>query len=122
MAIHCTPAVDGTILGFKPGQDASYTFSFIYDGDETLYLNDLKTETSTLIREGNTYNFTYEDGDAVNRFMISATPFAKTTPTGVDKVQGDKVQSDKVRKVLIDDHLYIIRAGKVFDATGAMVK
>ncbi len=119
MAIHCTPAVDGTILGFKPGQDASYTFSFIYDGDETLYLNDLKTETSTLIREGNTYNFTYEDGDAVNRFMISATPFAKTTPTGIEDADWN---GTGVQKVIYKDHMYIIRGGRVFDATGAMVK
>ena len=123
MFINCLPQIEGTVVGFRKGSvDDTYTFSFEYDGEEEYYLNDLKTETSTLIREGNTYNFTYEDGDAVNRFMISATPFAKTTPTGVDKVQGDKVQSDKVRKVLIDDHLYIIRAGKVFDATGGLVK
>ena len=122
MAFLAKQDIEGTVLGFAPSRDGNeYTFSFRYTGTEELYLSDLKLQESTLITDNSNYSFTYEEGDT-NRFIITATPFIKVMPTGVDKVQGDKVQSDKVRKVLIDDHLYIIRAGKVFDATGAIVK
>lgn len=42
---------------------------------------------------------------------------------GIEDVQGDNVQCTKVRKVLINDHIYLIRPdGKVYTAQGAEVR
>ncbi len=41
------------------------------------------------------------------------------TPTGVDEVQSDKVQCTKV---VIDEHVYILRGGEMYDVTGKAVK
>ena len=38
------------------------------------------------------------------------------------EVQGDDVQGTKVRKMIINDQLFIIRDGQMYDATGRMVK
>ena len=114
--------MEGTVVGFEKGSDDNvYTFSFKYDGEDIWYLNDLKEQTSTLINNENTYIFSSESGDAAMRFIISATPIIKVT-TGVENVQGDDVQSTKVHKVLINDHIYIIRGGRMYDATGKKIK
>ena len=41
------------------------------------------------------------------------------TPTGIEDVQGDNVQCTKV---VIDDHVYILRGGQMYDVTGKAVK
>lgn len=44
---------------------------------------------------------------------------APGSATGVDEVQSDKVQCTKV---VIDDHVYILRGGQIYDVTGKAVK
>ena len=44
---------------------------------------------------------------------------APSVATGVDEVQSDKVQCTKV---VIDDHVYILRSGEMYDVTGKAVK
>ena len=121
MAFLAKPDIEGTVLGFAPSRDGNdYTFTFHYIGDEYFYLNDLKLQQSVLIDAENTYSFTYAEGDT-NRFYISRTPLGMPqTPTGVDGVVGD--QPSVVRKLLINDHIYIIRDGKVYGIDGALVK
>ena len=120
MFINCLPQIEGTVVSFRKGSDDSaYTFSFKYDGEEEYYLNDLKEQTSTLINNENTYMFSAEAEDATARFIISATPVQKVT-TGVDPANGG--QDAKVRKVIINDHIYIIRGGRMYSAEGALVK
>jgi hypothetical protein len=43
----------------------------------------------------------------------------RNIPTGMEDVQGDNAQSTKV---IINDHLYILRAGHMYDAQGKQVK
>ena len=43
-------------------------------------------------------------------------------PTGVDEVTGDGLQVTGVEKLIIDDHIYILRDGKMYDVTGEAVK
>lgn len=118
LAVDAENSLEGRIVALQSAAEKEYTFTFT--GDETGYfLNDLKTENSTLISEGNSYTFTYEQGDEYNRFMISAMPFSKTQPTGLDDADWN---GTGVQKVIYKDHMYIIRGGRVFDATGAMVK
>ena len=120
-AVSAIPAFEGTVVGFRQGEDNEYTFSFEYDGTEVLYLNDLKEQKSTLINAEHTYAFTTVANDAEARFIISVTPIVNTT-TDVETVKGDGLQVTGVRKVVIDDHVYIIRAGRMYNAIGSIVK
>lgn len=85
MAVAAQPQTDGTVLGFTPGRETEYTFSFGYTG-EMLYLNDTKQKRSTLITDWNTYTFTANKDDDVNRFYISSTPIDVQTPTGLTNI------------------------------------
>ena len=117
MAVVAQPEYEGTVLGFAPGKETEYTFTFSGPNKE-YYLNDLKEKKSTLISEEESYMFTFEEGDT-NRFYISKTPInAPSVATGTENT-GDGV---KARKVLVNDKLYIILNGRVYSAEGVMVK
>ncbi len=118
-AVSAIPTYEGTVVGFRQGEDNQYTFSFNYDGEDIWYLNDLKEEKSTLIDAANTYSFVAEAGDAEARFIISATPIQKL-PTGIGNDANDAMA--KVRKLIINDQLFIIRAGRMYNAVGSIVK
>ena len=118
MAVLASPELEGTQVGFAPGQETAYTFSFT-GGTGTYYLNDIKAQKSALIQEGNTYSFDYENGDAANRFYISKTAIdAPAIGTGVDNTQS----AIKVQKFIFQNKLYILRNGVLYDATGKVVK
>ena len=118
MFINCLPQIDGTVVGFRKGSDDSaYTFSFKYEGEDEYYLKDLKLDIETRIDNDHIYFFTTEDGDSATRFII-----VRKTPavaTGSDNVDAEAAQ---VRKLIIDNKVYIIRGGRMYDATGRMVK
>ena len=120
MAFIAKPDLEGTPIGFAPSRDGNvYTFSFQYTGGDTYYLNDLKEEKSTLIEAENTYLFTYEEGEMSPRFLISTTPFeSPSVTTGV----GNVGHSEKAQKIIYNDHVYIIRGGKIYDVMGKMMK
>jgi hypothetical protein len=92
--------------------------TFEYDGEEIWYLNDLQTQQSTLIDSELTYTFSTSSYDNEARFIISATPIRKIT-TGNESVGAEAA---KVRKLIINDKLYIIRGGRMYSADGAMIK
>ena len=119
LAFMAQPEIEGTQLGFAPSKEGNeYTFSFSYDGDDEYYLNDLKLTTATLISAENSYLFTYEEGDT-NRFYISRQPLgAPAVATGVDNPR----EEAKPRKFIYKDKMYILYNGRVFDATGKVVK
>ena len=119
LAFLAQPEIDGTALGFAPSRYGNdYTFTFYYLGEEEYYLNDIKLQQSTLISEEESYFFTFEEGDT-NRFYISKTPFnAPSVATGTENT-GDGLQ--KARKILYNNHVYIIRAGKVYGIDGTLV-
>ncbi len=118
MAVNCVPQIEGTVLGFRKGNaDSQYTFSFEYAGEEEYYLKDLKLDIETRIDNESTYAFTAEAGDNAARFII-----VRKTPavaTGVDNVDGEGA---KVRKLIINDKVYIIRGGRIYSVDGALVK
>ena len=119
MAVAALPTLEGTQVNFKTDEAGEYTFTF--SGAEIgYYLNDIKEQESALIKEGNAYVFTLEDGDDANRFYISRTPLgAPAIVTGIDEVDAEAM---KVRKIIHNDQLYIIRGGQLYDATGKVVK
>lgn len=116
MAVIALPEIEGTVLGFVPGQESVYTFHFT-GANNGYYLNDLKLLQSTPIDETSTYTFTYEEGDT-NRFIISSTPINKIV-TGNENVGAEAA---KVRKLILNDKVYIIRSGRMYSVDGQMVK
>lgn len=117
MAVAAQPEYEGTVLGFAPGKETEYTFTFS-GPNKDYYLNDLKLKKSTLISEDESYFFTFEEGDT-NRFYISKTRIdAPAITTGTENT-GDGV---KARKVIVNDKLYILLNGKVYSAEGMIVK
>ena len=119
MAVNSIPTAEGTVLGFKAGtEDNYYTFSFNYNGEDNWYLNDIKEQKSTLINAAETYEFVAEPGDTETRFVISATPIHKIT-TGNESASAEAA---KVRKLIIDDKIYIIRGGRMYSVDGQMIK
>ncbi len=119
MAFLALPDLEGTVLGLAPSRDGNeYSFTFHYVGEEEFYLNDLKLRDAVLINEENSYEFTYEEGDT-NRFYISSTPInAPEIATGVDNTR----DGIKAQKILYNDKLYIIVNGRVYSATGGVVR
>ena len=121
LVINCVPNIEGTVVCFKRGSvDSEYTFTFSYEGEESWYLNDQKEQESTLISALDSYTFHSSADDMPARFVVSRTPIYKT-PTGVENADGRNQKSD-VRKIVIDDHVFIIRNGLMYDVTGALCK
>ena len=106
--------------------------SIEYNGDYTLAMPDRvngigvtlvdnQTGTRTNLSAGMDYTLTLNKGDYNNRFFIEISP-VQQVPTDIEYVTGDTNGKDNVRKVLIDNILYIVRDGQMFDARGARVK
>ncbi len=113
MAVAAMPEIEGTVLGFAPGKERDYTFTFL-GADMGYYLNDIKLQQSTLINAENSYTFTFEAGDT-NRFYISRTPInAPAITTGIGNT-GDNVCA---KKFIMNDKMYILVNGLLYDATG----
>ena len=121
MAINCIPTADNHVLGFHAGSASNeYTFRFAYDGEDELYLLDNKTGIETPITAEDTYTFTSESGDNDLRFsIIRKTP---AVPTDIETVTGESLQTTGVQKIMYNGMLYILRSGRIYDATGALVK
>ena len=116
MTVLATSDLEGSVVGFVPGISSNYTISFEGDG-MGYYLNDMLTQQSTLIAEGNTYMFTPEENSNATRFVISRTPIHQM-PTGVGAIKN----GTNACKQMINGILYIIRDGKIYNAEGALVK
>lgn len=106
MAVSAQPAIDGTTLGFRPGRENLYTFSFQWEG-EVLYLNDMLLRQSVQIRTGNTYAFTAFDNEAENRFVISHEPCSEVNTSLADIVlTGDLLTLNNPAGELLDVLVY----------------
>ena len=65
-----------------------------------------------------TYTFDAPEGTTAGRFTIAGEFYAPQIATGME---GTSARDNKARKVLIDQKMYILVNGQVFDATGKMV-
>ena len=121
-AVSAIPEFEGTVVAFKAGEDSEYRFEFIYSEDaEPLYLFDTENNTYTQIITGNAYYFTTTDKASHSRFIL--TRKAPQIATGVeDQVSSDQVSSTKARKLLIENKMYILLNGMLYDATGKAVQ
>jgi hypothetical protein len=120
LAIAAVPEMEGTLIGLKAGEaDNSYTFTFEYEEAEALYLLDTYMNTYTRVQTGARYTFATPDKNEHNRFILThRTPSIATEVEPIGNGQG---KMDNCRKVLMEDHIYIIRGGRLYDATGKLV-
>ncbi len=118
LAINCIPTFEGVQMGFKAGeQDNSYTFTFEYsDEAQPLYLLDINTNTYTQITSDTSYSFTTTDTDVHNRFVLTYN--APSTPTALETTPA--ITTGK--KVMYNNHLFILHNGRIFSAQGAMIQ
>ncbi len=86
MAVLAVQDIDNTHLAYRGGSNETCTFSFGYNGDRTLYLNDALLRRSTPINNYNTYSFSVADTTERNRFYISAIPIEDKTTTSIVEV------------------------------------
>jgi hypothetical protein len=119
-AVSAIPEFEGTVIAFKAGEDNEYTIDFEYDSEEPLYLLDTENNTYTQIMTGNAYYFTTSDKSKHARFIL--TRKSPQIATGVGNVSGDEVQGTKAKKLLIEDKMFIMVNGVLYDATGKVVK
>ena len=123
LSVGAVSDIEGTVLGFKAGiLDDEYTFTFEYDGDEVLYLKDLYKNKYALVRTGEIYTFNDNDIGSHNRFVLTRhnSPQIATDvePTPDPSLKG----REKAVKLIIDDQMYILYRGVMYDATGKRVE
>lgn len=118
LAINCIPTFEGVQMGFKAGeQDNSYTLTFEYsDEAQPLYLLDVKENTYTQITNSASYSFTTTDTDVHNRFVLTYN--APSAPTAIETTPA----ATTGKKVMYDNHLFILHNGRIFNAQGAMIQ
>ena len=118
-AVTATPDMDGTVIGFRAGEDDIYTFHFEYDGyDEPLYLLDTETKIFTRVLTGNIYTFMCTDKRENNRFLLTRKN-AQDAPTDNADIRDEY---SKPLKFLNNDKIYIYVRGVLYDITGKIVK
>ena len=111
--------MEGTIIGFRAGEDNEYTFHFEYDDmAEPLFLLDMDERMYVRILTGTTYTFTCADKGEHNRFLL--TRKAPGIPTGCEPIDGGG--GPKAMKFIKDNKLYILLNGVLYDATGKVVE
>lgn len=122
MAVNCVPNYEGVQIGFKAGEDdAVYTFTFEYEADaEVLYLHDKQTGEYTRIVSGNSYAFATSDKSEHARFELTRN--APQVATGELTTSGEEIPVHGTYKFIEDDKLLIYRNGRLYDATGVMLK
>ncbi|MBQ7438600.1 MAG: Ig-like domain-containing protein [Paludibacteraceae bacterium] len=118
-AVSAIPEFEGTVITFRAGEDSEYRFEFVYSEDaEPLYLFDTENNTYTQIMTGNAYYFTTSDKAPHSRFIL--TRKAPQIATGTELTSDG--EGANAKKLLIEDKMYILLNGMLYDATGKVVK
>lgn len=103
-------------VGVKIAADGEYTFS-IPEGTYGVGITLIDNEAGARVNLGlMDYTVTLAAGQIDDRFVLEISPVHQS-PTGVELLNGENGENG-VRKVLIDNILYIVKDGKVFDAQG----
>ncbi len=103
-------------VGVLANTVGDYTFS-IPDGTDGIGITLVDSETGIRTQLGALdYTVTLDKGTYDERFYLEISPI-HNTPTDLGGVNSN--QPSAVRKVIIDQNMYIIRDGKMYDARGA---
>ena len=119
-AMSTTEARNIIPIGYRAPADGEYTFAInprYADNFEHVNLIDYETGFVTDLLQS-TYTFDTERTQNDERFALNIVPRAET-PTDIEAVSD---QNSAIRKMIIEDKMFIIVDGRMYDATGAMVK
>ena len=109
-------------IGFRAPEDGEYTFSlnprYAEAAVERVDLIDYQTGEVTNLMMSN-YTFTTGRTQDDERFALNVVPMAKV-PTGMEDTDV-RNQRSEVRKIILNDKMYIIYDGLMYDATGKRV-
>lgn len=123
LAIEEAPLSNNTtsyVLGLYAPADGQYIISTPSERDDaTLYL----TKDGTIIWDLTMSPYEAELTKGQNNgYGLLLQAKAPSVATGVDNVEGMNVEGVNVQKVIINDQVYILRGGQMYDVTGKMVK
>ena len=108
-------------VGVQIKSNGEYTFA-MPEGTEGIGVTLIDNVANTRTNLGLTdYTVTLSQGTIDGRFMLEISPIQGTT-TSFESISDEGLEISGARKVMIDGLLYIVKDGKVFDATGARVK
>ena len=106
-------------VGVKLKQGGDYTFA-MPDGTNgvgvVLVDNVANTRTNLALTD---YTVNLTAGTYDERFYLEISPIVQS-PTGIEQTSSDS--KDSVRKVMVDGILYIVKDGRIYDATGTRVQ
>ncbi len=103
-------------VGVKIAADGEYTFS-IPEGTYGVGITLIDNEAGARVNLGlMDYTVTLNAGQIDDRFVLEISPISQIS-TGVELLNGENGENG-VRKVLIDNILYIVKDGVVYDAQG----
>ncbi|MCQ2324796.1 MAG: InlB B-repeat-containing protein [Paludibacteraceae bacterium] len=109
------------MIGVSAPKDGSYTFSMPKDFSGSAILVDLEEGTYTDLNVSN-YSVDLNKGTYNNRFQLMLEVEAKT-PTNIQNANGGLWSEDgKTQKLLINDQIYLINGGRVYNATGVQLR
>lgn len=124
-ALNTQSALAGIPVGYIAPMAGSYEFT-VNDKEDNSWIEHLWLTDLDLSRQTDLLVEPYEfETDAVTnktRFMLNVvlkSPNGKDVTTGVDDVHGE---NERPFKFLYRDKMYILRGGKLYDATGKQVK
>ena len=120
LAANSLPMSDSTTiipLGVSAQEAGDYTIT-MPEGVENIGITLVDNETGihTNLSAGQEYTLTLNNGICENRLFIEVSPI-QNTPTDLEYTTED-TREQTTRKVLINEKLYIIRDGVVYDAQG----
>lgn len=112
-------------IGYRAPAEGEYTFSINPRYAESgafsrVDLIDYETSTVTNLLYG---PYTFESDRTQNdaRFALNVV-MAPQTPTDIESISDEGLEMSGAHKMIIDEKLYIILDGKMYDATGKVVK
>ena len=109
-------------VGVNVEKAGDYTFA-MPEGTYGVGVTLIDTETGVRTHLGlMDYTVTLAKGDYTNRFILEISPVSNT-PTDIELINGENGDAslNGVRKVLIDNKLFLIKGDKVYDATGRCI-
>ena len=107
-------------VGVEVHKAGTYTFSMPgnFSGSVTLVDNELNTRTNLALSD---YEVTLPKGVCEGRFSVEIG--IRKTPTSIDVIEdGGSLKDGKAHKFIMNDQMYIIKNGVIYDAQGKRVK
>ncbi len=122
VAANSMPFSDQTTIvpvGVKIAADGEYTFAMPEgtNGVSVILIDNIAgTRTNLALTD---YTVNLAAGQYDGRFFLEISPIVQS-PTGIEQTGSDR--KDGVRKVMVDGILYIVKDGRIYDATGNRVQ